>query len=579
MTISANITVTPTSGLVTTETGGTATFDVVLDTQPTADVTITIASGDTTEGTTDVSTLTFTSSNWNVAQTVTATGVNDLIDDGNVSYTIVTGTASSSDGAYNGLNVSDVSISNTDNDTAGITVTPTSGLVTNEAGGTTTFDVVLDTQPTADVTITIASGDTTEGTTDVSTLTFTSSNWNVAQTVTATGVNDLIDDGNVSYTIVTGTASSSDGAYNGLNVNDVSISNTDNDTAGITVTPTSGLVTNEAGGTATFDVVLDTQPTADVTITIASGDTTEGTTDVSTLTFTSSNWNVAQTVTVTGVDDAINDGDVAYSILTGVAVSNDVLYDGRNTVDVQVTNQDDDPVETAGITVTPTSDLVTTEAGGTAIFDVVLDTQPTSNVTIDVSSSDSSEGTTNVSSLQFTTDNWSLAQTVLITGVDDSERDRNVAYSIALEPAASSDVAYYLLDADDVSVVNADNEKGNGGKNTGGGNGGGKGGGKKTTTSTDLNLATAPEYTASSATWLDQQTSSSTDTTKSTSTGSELISSTSEYVLADSVHSDGSVVDSETSTSSDDDSQPWDSLSDGYNLESFSTESSVQNIV
>ena len=39
---------------------------------------------------------------------------------------------------------------------------------------------------------------------------------------------------------------------------DVAVTNTDNDTAGITVTPTAGLTTTEAGGTATFTVVLNT---------------------------------------------------------------------------------------------------------------------------------------------------------------------------------------------------------------------------------------------------------------------------------------------------------------------------------
>ena len=54
--------------------------------------------------------------------------------------------------------------------------------------------------------------------------------------------------------------------YSGGNATDVSVTNTDDDTAGITVTPTTGLATTEAGGTATFTVVLNTQPTADVTI-------------------------------------------------------------------------------------------------------------------------------------------------------------------------------------------------------------------------------------------------------------------------------------------------------------------------
>ncbi|WP_305884986.1 DUF4347 domain-containing protein, partial [Oscillatoria sp. HE19RPO] len=76
-----------------------------------------------------------------------------------------------------------------------------------------------------------------------------------------------------------------------------SVTITDNDTAGITVTPTTGLTTTEAGGTANFTVVLNTQPTADVTIPLTSSNTAEGTVDKNSLTFTNANWNVAQTVT------------------------------------------------------------------------------------------------------------------------------------------------------------------------------------------------------------------------------------------------------------------------------------------
>ena len=112
-------------------------------------------------------------------------------------------------------------------------------------------------------------------------------------------------------------ATSTDANYNGSIAADVSVTNTDNDAAGITVTPTTGLTTTEAGGTATFTVVLNSQPTADVTIGLSSSDTTEGTVAPASLTFTAANWNVAQTVTVTGVDDALDDGDVAYTIVTG----------------------------------------------------------------------------------------------------------------------------------------------------------------------------------------------------------------------------------------------------------------------
>ena len=108
-------------------------------------------------------------------------------------------------------------------------------------------------------------------------VTFTTANWNLAQTVTVTGVNDDLDDGDVAYTIVTAAATSSDPAYSGLNAADVSLTNTDNDTAGITVNPTAGLVTTEGGRTANFTIVLATQPTANVTIGLSSNDTTEGT--------------------------------------------------------------------------------------------------------------------------------------------------------------------------------------------------------------------------------------------------------------------------------------------------------------
>jgi len=111
-------------------------------------------------------------------------------------------------------------------ETAGFTVSSISGNTT-EAGGTATFTVKLSIQPTANVTIGVSSSDTTEGTVSPSLLTFTSANWNENQTVTVTGVNDSLDDGNQSYTVVLAAASSSDSGYSGLNPNDVSVTNTD----------------------------------------------------------------------------------------------------------------------------------------------------------------------------------------------------------------------------------------------------------------------------------------------------------------------------------------------------------------
>ena len=115
---------------------------------------------------------------------------------------------------------------------------------------------------------------------------------------------------------------------------------TTTDTKGIIVTPTSGLTTTEAGGTATFTVVLNSQPTADVSIGTTSDKTAEGTVNKPSLTFTPAKWNIPQTVTVTGVEDFVIDGNAAYNIVTAAATSTDTIYSGVNANDVAVTNTD-----------------------------------------------------------------------------------------------------------------------------------------------------------------------------------------------------------------------------------------------
>lgn len=110
---------------------------------------------------------------------------------------------------------------------------------------------------------------------------------------------------------------------------------------GIVVSDISGNTT-EAGGTATFTVRLRNEPTANVSVPIASSDVTEGTVSDATLTFTSANWDTNQTITVTGQDDADNDGGVQYTTTVGPASSGDASYDGLEAEDVVIVNEDDD---------------------------------------------------------------------------------------------------------------------------------------------------------------------------------------------------------------------------------------------
>lgn len=221
---------------------------------------------------------------------------------------------------------------------------------------------------------------------------------------------------------------------------------------GISVVPTTGLVTTEAGGTASFDVVLESQPSAWVFIKLGRSDFTEA--DISTfqLTFTPHNWDIPQTVTVTGKADDLVDGDVEHTIILKPATSNDLDYDGLDPDDVGVTNQD------IGISVMPTSGLITTEDGGTAAFDVVLQSKPSAWVFITINRSDHTEGKPSSFKLAFTPLNWDVPQTVTVTGLDDALVDGDVMYSVILNPATSNDPAYNGIDPDDVSLTNIDND-------------------------------------------------------------------------------------------------------------------------
>src|SRR4029077_2591006 len=154
----------------------------------------------------------------------------------------------------------------------------------------------------------------TEGTVSPVSLTFTAANALVPRIVTVTGVDDTTVDGSVAYAIVTAPAVSGDATYQGMDAPDVSVTNTDNDAATIVVSPTSGLVTTEGGGTASFTVVLTSVPTSDVIIGLSSSDLTEGTVSPASLTFTPADALVPRTVTVTGVNDTMVDGSVAYTI-------------------------------------------------------------------------------------------------------------------------------------------------------------------------------------------------------------------------------------------------------------------------
>lgn len=310
--------------LETTEAGGTAQFSVQLDTQPTSNVTMRVRSSNTLEGTPSVSELVFTPANWNQAQTVTVHGVDDPIDDDDVRYSIILDKLKTKDKAFKRVEPPDVSLINRDDDVAGIIVTPTSGLQTTEQGGTASFTIQLASQPLQTVLIGMNSTNIQEGTSPSSRL-FNKKNWNIPQTVTVTGLNDFVADGNQSYQIVFSPAQSSDPKYNGLVGTSVSLVNLDDDQPGLIVSPTSGLIVNE-GGIKNVTVKLNSQPSSNVTVTIGGG-SGEASVTPAELTFTPQNWTNPQIFTVHGTVDGVQDGDQPFNF-TVQTQSDSAAYNG-----------------------------------------------------------------------------------------------------------------------------------------------------------------------------------------------------------------------------------------------------------
>jgi len=119
-----------------------------------------------------------------------------------------------------------------------VTVTqPSGGVSVAEAGGRETYTIVLSAMPSGNVTVTPAIGPTGVATFSPPSLAFTTTNWNVPQTVTVTGINDDIDNADDERrAAITHTASG--GGYDGVTVDPVAVTVTDDDTAGLNYNPT-----------------------------------------------------------------------------------------------------------------------------------------------------------------------------------------------------------------------------------------------------------------------------------------------------------------------------------------------------
>ncbi len=361
------ITVLVTDGTAT-EGGDTASFTVRLGSAPTANVTVAIGADATGQCTFAPTSLTFTTANWATAQTVTATAVNDTVAEGDHSCT--TGAITATGGGFTGQTGTAPTISITDNDSRALVIINTDNSAA-EGGGTGAFTVRLLSAPTANATVTIAADSTGQCTFAPATLTFTTANWNTAQTVTTTAVNDVIVE--AAHSCATGAIAASGGGYTGVTGTAPTFTITDNDTGTITVTTTTATAT-EGGATGAFTVVLGLQPSASVTVTIAADASGQCTFAPTTLTFTTANWATAQTVTTTAVNDVIVEG--AHSCATGAVAASGGGYTGVTGAAPTFSIADND---LASITVAKNANVASVAAAG-AVINYTVQVTNTGNV-------------------------------------------------------------------------------------------------------------------------------------------------------------------------------------------------------
>jgi hypothetical protein len=224
--------------------------------------------------------------------------------------------------------------------------------------------------------------------------------------------------------------------------------------AGIVVGASGDHLVHESYGTVQVQVMLTAPPSANVVIGLASADTVHAVVSPLSLTFTPDNWSTAQTAIVRGVRDTIADDGHTVTIVTLPALSADPNYNGIDAANVDVFVIDE---TNPGIVVGPVAGGSTSESGGIATFNIVLTSQPTSTVTVPLSSSDPSEGSV-VASVVFEPIDWSTPHQVTVTGVDDQLADGQQIYDIVTGAAISDDVHYAGIDPSDVPLSNVDNE-------------------------------------------------------------------------------------------------------------------------
>ena len=463
--------------------GPSESFTVVLNSQPSAEVDATLAVYDPDagmDGTTvalDQAHLVFTTDDWNTPQTinVSAAAGTTPLDDAELT---ILGTTTSADANFDAQAVPPITVDVTDP-----VSTPPGVVLSNQylnvtrGGNGDSFTMALATQPTDNVTVTIAQSGGDALQVSPTTLTFTPQNWSTAQMVSVgpptSGAGDQDD-------TLTLTDSSNDPNYNNgdLPTIDVQVTDPAAALAGVVVS-TSTLTVTAGGPSVTYTLALASQPSADVTIAISQfspildpplpiavnnaiiarpifggGSATTLNITPQTLTFTSDNWSTPQTVTVSA--PAGTGSPLGTSVFLDDAVtSNDANYDGIWAPEVSVNVQSPYGLvlSTQHLDLTP---------GASASYTIALASQPSADVTVAINQGSpigmaqpmapgiafapiwqgSLSLTISPQTLTFTPDDWNTPQTVTVAAVAGSPGMGVFGFASLVSTVTSSDPNY-----------------------------------------------------------------------------------------------------------------------------------------
>ena len=390
------VTVRPTSLRIDEGGPDPGQYTVVLGSEPTGDVTVTIDAPTNTDITVDRASLTFTSSNWSSPQRVEVSGSEDA-DDADDTGTI---THAVSGGDYAGVRADPVSVTVLDDEDPQVRVEfdRVTGTVA-EGGGGITFTVRLSADPERTITIPIrvahhdgaSSLDYTLSVDGVAATSVTFSSGEQSKQIMLTAVDDEIDDDGESVTLGFGGLP---GGVAAGTVNEVTVSITDNDAPSVTVRFERTTYTIDEGDSFSINVILSADPEGPVTIPIefTSEDAAVGRYGLpEDVMFTAGQ--TTKSINFTATNDDVDDDSRQVIVRFGTSLPDNVAP--GNPATVRITDND-----TRGVTVSAA--VLTVDEGLSDSYDVVLTSEPTGDVTVAITVPAGSDISVDRAELTFT---------------------------------------------------------------------------------------------------------------------------------------------------------------------------------